>query len=225
MREYTLSTGPLHTFDHLHDPKKLARIADYAAVTLVPKAVPGSKFADYRRDARMEAAFLSAILTSLPSGPRIFGGFSDTGAGRAPALAEALRRSPVVSADMKYGIAEDVLVLCELGSPAADLPRLWPHYPPSSGLVFFHVASTIFDVVTVFWWRKAADRRRAPEMLRRDALEFGTLSKMTVLVDEEGAFHFVAQPAYLAAGALETKIMEAGRRAGMAITAAPALFG
>lgn len=222
MREYSLTAGPLSSFEYLYDPRRHERLREFPALALSPRTLADAKFSDYRRDPKLECAFFQALLPDLGGG-RLFAGFADAGSGRGGRLGEALRKSPLVSAEMKYGVADDVVVLAEVADPAADLPRLWTHYPPSSGIVFFHLTTSIFDVVEVFWRRKAGDRKRTSDRLKHDALEFALSSRITILVDEEGAMHAVAHPS--AAEGLEEKVQAAGRRAGLRITSAPGLFG
>jgi hypothetical protein len=120
---------------------------------------------------------------------------------------------------MKYGIAEDDLVLWEVGDPTADLKLLWTHYPPSHGLLFFYQTKQIFDVVEIDWHRKAI--RRGAENPRRDVLEFAHLCRWTVLVDHEGEFHILSEPGTFE----EADVVAAGGQAEFQITSAPSLFG
>ncbi len=222
LREYTLVKGPLSTFDYLYDPKSLHRIADYPVVGLAPQAMPDAKFAEYRREASAEAEFLSSLLAALPPGPKRIAGMTDVGSGRVESLAQSLQGAAQRSSVLSYGASEDQVVLLEA---EGALPLFWRAYPPSHGIVFFYLASTLFDVVEVFWYRKAADHRRRSDMLKRDTLEFAPFSKATLLVDEEGSFHIVALPTFMGAPALEEAVLAAGRKAGLDINAAPGLIG
>jgi hypothetical protein len=221
MSEYTLASGPLSTFDFLFDPK-LERIRDHPAITLTPKSLPDKKFGDYRRDASAEIRFLAALLGAAAPGHHVLGGYLDTDAGKSGDLARSLTRANLRSASMRYDVAEDRLVVFELAP--ADLEAVWPHYPPDSGRVWFHLTKQIFDVFEVHWGRKAADHRKRPERLGHDILEFEAASHVTAIVDEDGAMAVVGD-ASLDDGKLRKLVEGAAARAGVKITEAPSLFG
>lgn len=216
MNEYSLTSGTLASFDFLFDPR-LEKMKDWPALSISAKAIPDSKFADYRRNAKSESLFLTALLGSLPG--KWIVGMRDASNLHAKALEMALRKSPLESSEIRFGVSEDDLVLFA-PQEAKDLAYLWPHYPPSAGETFFHLTNQILDVVEVYWQRKSTSKQ---DHFRRDVLEFGLQSRLTILVDEEGSFHLVAAPG--ADDGLQDRVIEAGLAGGMRITSAPSLFG
>lgn len=216
MNEYSLTSGPLSSFDFLFDPH-LQKIKDWPTLSISAKAIPDSKFADYRRNAKSESLFLTELVKSLQG--KWIVGMVDASNMHAKALEMAIRKSPLESSEIKFGVAEDDLVLFAPQEPK-DLAYLWPHYPPSAGETFFYLTTQILDVVEVYWQRKATSKQ---DHFRRDVLEFGANAKLTILVDEEGSFHLVAAPG--TDDGLQDRVVEAGLAGGMRITSAPSLFG
>jgi hypothetical protein len=220
MSEYTLTAGTLSSFEFLYDPK-LDRLRDYPTVVVTAKALPDSKFADYRRDSRKECDFLGALLTSAAQGSRLLGGFLDVRSGRATQLDQSLRRSPLTSSSLKYGLSEDLLVLFELRKLPDDFAQIRSCYPPSHGHAFFYSTTQVFEVYDIFWRRKTA----GSEQPIRHILAEVENSKLLVMVDPEGTFVAVANPKSLDEVAMQRLVLDAGRRAGVPIVAAPSLFG
>lgn len=222
MSAYTLAAGAFSSFDFLADPK-LGRLKDYPTVTLTPQALPDARFADVRRDAGRETAFLGSLLGSF-TGPRWMGGWIDVQAGHAEELDRRLKKSLLPSSAMKYGLSEDRLLLFEIPSPADAVAHLWPNYPPSHGHVFLHLTQQIFEVFDIYWRRKLGTSKGG-DHLRRDVLDYAPQSRLTVLADPEAVVTVVANPKFLDEPALRRSVLEAGRKSRMTITAAPTLFG
>ena len=227
MTDYVVSSGPLHTFEHLYDARldRIKGLRDYPTLTIIAKSLADHRFSEYRRDPVRELAFASTFMASVAPKQTVLCGFHDVHARKGILLEAALKdQSRIRWTTIPYGTAKDDLILMHFKDVKPDFAIVHPHHPPASGGVFFHLTRQVFDVAEIYWNRKAAGSMKE-ERFHRDVVAFTPESLLTFIIDREGSFAVVSHPSFLDEATLQGHLQEAARRALMRITVAPSLFG
>jgi hypothetical protein len=127
---------------------------------------------------------------------------------------------------MKYGMADDDLLIAELPDFTDDFRLLQGCTPPTDGAMLFCLSGAPFDLFEVYWTRASQASLKSPEdRFRRDAAGFARDAKVSLCQDHDGSYTLVLHPEGGDPAALEKQVVAAGQKAGMTITFAPGLFG
>ncbi len=230
MTEYLVQAGPLRTFETLFDARsgKTRQVADFHTIDLVSRdRSHKGVLAQIHRSRDREARFISSFLSRVRQDRTVVFGLRDANQGHAWLLGRKLQGQKKLRwSQMKYGLAEDDLVLVEVRDWGDGFGLLREFAPPESGEIFFCVSAVPFDLHDVYWRRAARSSARPGEdRFRRDAAASAHDSRLMLMQDESGSFTVILHPQAGDVEEAERQIAASGREAGLRITFAPGLFG
>jgi len=232
VREYTVASGPLRTYDALFDPRfeKMRVVGDYHTILLTEKPVTTRLHINALRrtvDPGRQTVFVSSLFSPLAQGARTVFGIRDITGQKAAALAKKLWNQDALNWHrLNYGNSEDDITLVELKNFAGDFQQIAEFIPPAEGSCFFYLTAAAFEVFRLYWERACQGSLKSKEdRFTRDVLTLATDAKITLWGDKDGSYTVVVNPKVPDVDKVQDALVAAGEKAGMIITTAPGLFG